>query len=90
MVRVPSSSWDRRLRSIEDFQSDVVALQPLAATGQSFVDEVFEESLAALRLVKGTALQDTVQLLANGFLIRFGPAIARNFRHISIPNVPTH
>jgi hypothetical protein len=30
-----------RRRSIEDFQSDVVALQPLAASGESFVDEVF-------------------------------------------------
>ena len=38
----------KRLRTIENRQSDVVALQPLAAPGQSFIDEVLQEPLAAL------------------------------------------
>jgi hypothetical protein len=39
----PHEGIDRgveRLGSIEDFQSDVVTLQPLAAPSQSFVNEV--------------------------------------------------
>jgi hypothetical protein len=37
-----------RLGTLEDLQSDVVALQPLTAPGQSFIDEVLQEPLAAL------------------------------------------
>ena len=38
----------KRLGTIENLQSDVVALQPLAAPGQSFIDEVLQEPLPAL------------------------------------------
>jgi hypothetical protein len=30
----------KRLRTLEDFQSDVVGLQPLTAPSQTFIDEV--------------------------------------------------
>ena len=65
----------KRLGTIEDFQSDVVALQPLAAPGESFIDDVFKEPLPALRLQERAALEDAVQLLANGLLVGFAPAI---------------
>ena len=45
-----------RLGTIEDLQSDVVALQPLTAPGQSFIDEVLQEPLPALRLVERAAV----------------------------------
>jgi len=38
----------KRLRTIEDFQSDVVGLQPFTAPSQSFIDEVLQEPLPAL------------------------------------------
>ena len=38
----------KRLGAIENLQSDVVGLQPLTAPGQSFIDEVLQESLPAL------------------------------------------
>ena len=38
----------KRLGTIENLQSDVVALQPLAAPGKSFIDEVLQEPLPAL------------------------------------------
>ena len=47
----PHEGIDRgveRLGTIENLQSDVVALQPLAAPGQSFIDEVLQEPLPAL------------------------------------------
>jgi hypothetical protein len=37
-----------RLGTLEDFQSDVVGLQPLTAPGKSFIDEVLQEPLPAL------------------------------------------
>ncbi len=46
----------KRLGTIEDLQSDVVALQPLTATRQSFIDEVLQEPLPALRLVERAAV----------------------------------
>ena len=46
----------KRLGTIEDLQSDVVALQPLTATGESFIDEVLQEPLPALRLVERAAV----------------------------------
>ena len=38
----------KRLGTLEDFQSDVVGLQPLTAPGKSFIDEVLQEPLPAL------------------------------------------
>ena len=38
----------KRLGTIENLQSDVVALQPLTAPGKSFIDEVLQEPLPAL------------------------------------------
>ena len=38
------------LGAIEDFQSDIVALQPLAAPGKGFSDDVIEEALPPPRL----------------------------------------
>ena len=38
----------KRLRTIENLQSDVVGLQPLTAPGKSFIDEVLQEPLPAL------------------------------------------
>ena len=46
----------KRLGTIEDLQSDVVALQPLTAPGESFIDEVLQEPLPALRLVERAAV----------------------------------
>ena len=42
-----------RLGTIEDLQSDVVAFEPVAAPGQSFIDDVLQEPLPAARL-RGT------------------------------------
>jgi hypothetical protein len=38
----------KRLRTIENLQSDVIGLQPLTSPGKSFIDEVLQESLTAL------------------------------------------
>ena len=35
------------LGTIENFEGDIVALQPLAASGERFIDDVIEEPLAA-------------------------------------------
>ena len=37
-----------RLGTLENFQSDVVGLQPLTSPSKSFIDEVLQESLPAL------------------------------------------
>ena len=37
-----------RLGTLENFQSDVVGLQPLTSPGKSFIDEVLQEPLPAL------------------------------------------
>ena len=37
----------KRLGTFENLQSDVVGLKPLAAPGQSFIDEVLQEPLPA-------------------------------------------
>jgi hypothetical protein len=74
-----------RLRSIEDFEREVVALEPLAAPGQSFVDKKLQEPLPAPRLLEWAAAQDAGQLLANGLLVQVGPAIERNLRHAQTP-----
>ena len=63
--------------TIEDLQSDVVAFQPLTAPGESFIDDVLQEPLPALRLVERAAVEDAVQLLTNGLLVGFAPAIER-------------
>ncbi len=47
----PHEGVDRgveRLGTLENFQSDVVGLQPLTAPSQSFIDEVLQEPLPAL------------------------------------------
>ena len=75
MRTIGIDGWVERLRAIEDFQSDVVALQPLAAPGERFVDDVFKEPLPALRLHERAALEDAFQLLANGRLVGFAPGI---------------
>jgi hypothetical protein len=41
------------LGTIEHRQGDVVAFEPLAAAGQSFIDDVFQEALPAPRLLEG-------------------------------------
>ena len=38
----------KRLGAIEDFQSDVIGLQPFAAPSKSFINEVLQEPLPAL------------------------------------------
>ena len=48
----------KRLGTIEHLQSDVVALQPLTAPGQSFIDEVLQEPLPAPRLGERSAVED--------------------------------
>ena len=75
--------WIERLGTIENFNSDVVALQPLAAPGQGLIDDVFQEPLAAPGLVEWAALEDAVQLLPDGRLVGFAPAIERNCRHVN-------
>ena len=70
----------KRLGSLEDFQSDVVALEPFAAPSQRLIDEVFQEPLPAMRLVERAAVKDADQLLSNGLLVGFAPAIERNCR----------
>ena len=67
-----------RLGTIEDCQSDVIAFQPLAASGQRFIDDVLQEPLTARRLMERAAVEDAVQLLANSLLVGFAPAIERN------------
>ena len=68
--------WVERLRSIEDFEREVVALEPLAAPCQRLVNEVLQEPLPAPRLLERTAAQDTGQLLANGLLVDVAPAMS--------------
>ncbi len=77
--------WVERLRSIEDFECEVVALEPLAAPCQRLVNEVLQEPLPAPRLLERTAAQDAGQLLANGLLVDVAPAIERNIRHAQTP-----
>ena len=74
------------LRAIKHGQSDVVALQPLAAPGERFVDDVFKEPLPALRLQERRAVKDALQLLANGRLVGFAPEFERNYRHTRTSN----
>ena len=38
----------KRVGTLENFQSDVVGLQPLAAPGQSFINKVLQEPLPVL------------------------------------------
>ena len=78
----------KRLGTTEDLPRDVVALQPFTATRQSFIDEVLQEPLPALRLVERTAVLDAVQLVTNGLLVGLGPVFELNFRHVPTPNVP--
>ena len=63
---------------LEDLQSDVVGLQPLTAPGKSFIDEVLQEPLPAMRLVERAAVEDAVQLLTNGRLVGFAPVFELN------------
>src|SRR5262245_36384083 len=53
------------LGTIENLQGDVVALQTVTSPRQSFIDEIFQEPLPALRLVERAAVKDTVQLVTN-------------------------
>ena len=75
-----------RLGTIEDCQSEVVALQPATTPSQRFIDDVFEKPLPAARLSERAALQYAVHLFANGLLVGFAPAIERNDRHALTPN----
>ena len=68
----------KRLGTIEHCQSDVIAFQPLAASGQRFIDDVLQEPLTARRLVERAAVEDAIQLLANSLLVGFAPAIGRD------------
>ena len=74
-----------RLGAIENCQSDVVALQPIAVPSQRFIDDVLKEPLSASRLVEWSAFEDAVQLLANGLMVGFAPAIERNCHHAPTP-----
>jgi hypothetical protein len=78
----------KRLRTIENLQGDLVALQLVTAPSQSFIDEVLEEPLPAMRLLEWATMDDAVQFLANGSLIGFAPAIEGACRHVPTPNVP--
>ena len=69
------------LGTIEDRQSDAIALQPLAAPRQSFIDDVLKEPLAAARLLKRAALEDAVQLVTNRLPVGFATAIGQHHNH---------
>ena len=49
--------------AIEDFASDVIALDPLAAASKRFIDDVFEEALPPPRLRERSALENAVEPL---------------------------
>ncbi len=70
-----------RFGPLENLESDVVALEPITATGQRLVDDVLKKPLPALRLMERTALNNAGQVFANSLLLGFAPAIKRNFRH---------
>src|SRR5262245_7814691 len=75
-----------RLGTVEDLQSEVVALQPLTTPGKCFIDDVLQEPLPAARLVERAAFQYAVELFANGLLFGFAPAVERTDRHALTPN----
>ncbi len=52
-------------RTVERLDGDAVASEPLTAAGQTFVDDVFEQTLAPPRLRKRAAVQNTAELLAD-------------------------
>ena len=72
------------LRTVEDLQSDVVALKTPA--GQSFVDDKFQEPLPSRRVLERNAVEDAVQLLANSLLISVAPTHALNDLHYELRN----
>src|SRR5262249_11585339 len=61
--------WIEFLGTVEDFPGDVVAFQPVAAAGQRFADDIFQELPPPPRLRERGALEDAVKLLANRFPI---------------------
>ena len=74
-----------RSRPVEDLNGDGVALQPFAASGQSFIDDVFQEPLTPSRLGERAAVEDAAEFHANGILVGFAPALERNCRHGPTP-----
>ena len=78
----------KRLRTTENLHTDVVALQTVTSPRQSFIDEIFQEPLPALRQVERAAVKDTVQLVTNRLLVGLAPMFALNFPHVPTPNVP--
>ena len=57
----------------------------LAAPGQRFVDDVFQEALTASRLGERSTAEDAVQLLAYGLTVGVAPAIEGHCRHVPTP-----
>src|SRR5262249_25391225 len=57
-----------RFRTSEDFHCDGISLEPLAATGQGFLDDKIQERTAAQGLRESAAREDAVQLRAYGDL----------------------
>ena len=84
-MRTIGSTLGSNVLTIEDRLSDVRPFQPLAASRQRFIDDVLQEPLPALRLMEWAAVKDADQLLANGLLVGFAPAIGRNCRHAPTP-----
>ena len=68
-MRTTGSTLESNFSERSKTASDVVALQPLAAPCQSFIDNVLQEPLAAPGLQKWAALDDTVKLLANSLMV---------------------
>ncbi len=75
-----------RLGTIENLQSDVVALQPLTASSQRLINEVLQEPLPAMRLVERAAVENAVHLLTNGRLVGFAPVFELNYCHSPTPS----
>ena len=64
-----------RIGAPKDFQRDAVAFDPLSASGECLVDDIFQEPLPALRLDEWATREDAVKLLADGPAVPFTSAI---------------
>lgn len=68
-----------RIGAVEDLTSDDVALEPVAVTSERLADDVVEEPDPAARLLKRSAIEDAVELLANGGLLGLAPTNETDF-----------
>ena len=69
------------LGPVEDLPRDDVALEAVSSAGERLADDKVEESAPPWRMQEGPALEDALQLLANGQLVGFALEIERNCGH---------